>query len=234
MDNLETFNITDVYFKGKLVARNGEALFKAKGRAPSRLRKSMNVKPFTAADLCLSFSGSETPVIGIIPGQIVTRYLKETVKSVPDFDRDILKIVVVERHKATGNIGKGLVKGFGMTKGAIASSVAHDSHNIVCVGTSDADIYAAVQAVAEMGGGLATVADGKVLASLPLPVAGLMSSEPLDKVIAGFEAVEAAARDIGVKLPAPFAALSFLALPVIPELKLTDLGMVDVGAFKLI
>jgi adenine deaminase len=234
VDNLETFNITDVYFKGKLVARNGESLFKAKGRAPSRLRKSMNVKPFTAADLCLSFSGAETPVIGVIPGQIVTRYLKETIKSVPDFDRDILKFVVVERHKATGNIGKGLVKGFGMTKGALASSVAHDSHNIVCVGISDADIYAAVQAVAEMGGGLATVADGKVLNSLPLPVAGLMSSEPLDTVIAGFEAVETAARDIGVKLPAPFAALSFLALPVIPELKLTDLGMVDVGAFKLI
>jgi adenine deaminase len=234
VDNLETFDITDVYFKGKLVATNGEALFKVKGRAPSRLRKSMNVEPFTVADICLSVSGRETPVIEVIPGQIVTRYLKETVKSVPDFVHDILKIVVVERHKATGNIGKGLVKGFGMTKGAIASSVAHDSHNIVCVGASDTDIFAAVQSVVEMGGGLATVADGKILASLPLPVAGLMSSEPLDHVIAGFESVETAAHDIGVKLPAPFAALSFLALPVIPELKLTDLGLVDVGAFKLI
>ncbi len=234
VDNLKTLNITDVYFKGKVVARNGEALYKTKGRAPSRLRKSMNVKPFTSADLCLSVSGPETPVIGVIPGQIVTRYLKETIKSVPDFERDILKIVIVERHKATGNIGKGLVKGFGITKGAIASSVAHDSHNIVSVGASDADIYVAVQVVAEMGGGLAVVGEGKVLASLPLPVAGLMSSEPLDIVITGFESVEVAARDIGVNLPAPFAALSFLALPVIPELKLTDLGMVDVGAFKLI
>ena len=234
VDNLKTLNITDVYFKGKVVARNGEALYKTKGRAPSRLRKSMNVKPFTSADLCLSVSGPETPVIGVIPGQIVTRYLKETIKSVPDFECDILKIVIVERHKATGNIGKGLVKGFGITKGAIASSVAHDSHNIVSVGASDADIYVAVQVVAEMGGGLAVVGEGKVLASLPLPVAGLMSSEPLDIVITGFESVEVAARDIGVNLPAPFAALSFLALPVIPELKLTDLGMVDVGAFKLI
>ena len=234
LDNLETFNITEVYFKGKLVARNGEALFKAKGCAPSRLRKSMNVKPFTAADLCMSFSGSETPVIEIVPGQIVTRYLKETVKSVPDFDRDILKIVVVERHKATGNIGKGLVKGFGLSRGALASSVAHDSHNIVCVGASDGDINAAVQAVIEMGGGLAVAANGQVLATLPLPVAGLMSSVPMDKVIADFESVEAAARYLGVNLAAPFAALSFLALPVIPELKLTDLGMVDVGAFKLI
>ena len=234
VDNLEKFIITDVYFKGKLVAQNGEALFKAKSRTPSRLRKSMNVKPFTAADLCLSFSGAETPVIEVIPGQIVTLYRRETVKSVPDFDHDILKIVVVERHKATGNIGKGLVKGFGMTGGAIASSVAHDSHNIVSVGASDGDIYTAVQAVIGMGGGLAVVAKGQILASLPLPVAGLMSLEPLDTVIEEFESVESAARDIGVKLAAPFAALSFLALPVIPELKLTDLGMVDVGTFKLI
>ncbi len=234
IDDLDTFNITQVYFRGKLVARNGEALFKPRGRALSRLRKSMNVKPFTVADLCMSFSGRETPVIEVIPGQIVTRYLKGVVKSVPDFERDILKIVVVERHHATGNIGKGLVKGFGLKRGALASSVAHDSHNIVCVGAHDEDIYTAVQAVIEMGGGLAVVANGKILAKLPLPVAGLMSSEPLDKVIADFESVEAAAHSIGVKLAAPFAALSFLALPVIPELKLTDLGMVDVGAFKLI
>ncbi len=234
IDDLKTLNITQVYFRGKLVARNGEALFKGRARAPSRLRKSMNVKPFTATDLCMSFPGEVSPVIEVIPGQIVTRYLKETVKFVPDFKRDILKIVVVERHHATGNIGKGLVKGFGLNRGALASSVAHDSHNIVCVGASDGDIYTAVQAVIEIGGGLAVALDGKVLACLPLPVAGLMSSEPLDKVIAAFEGVEVAARSLGVKLAAPFAALSFLALPVIPELKLTDLGMVDVGAFKII
>ncbi|XUX01375.1 MAG: adenine deaminase [Dehalogenimonas sp.] len=232
--DLEKFEIIDVYFKGKLVARNGKALPTSRGRAPARLRKSMNVKPFAVADLCMSYSGTETPVIEIVPGQIVTRYLKETVNSVPDFKDDILKIIVVERHEATGNIGKGLVRGFGMKKGAIASSIAHDSHNIVCVGTSDEDIFAAVQAVIEMGGGLATVVGGKVIASLPLPVAGLMSPEPLDTVIEHFESVEAAARDTGVKLAAPFAALSFLALPVIPELKLTDLGMVDVGSFELI
>ncbi len=234
VDNLGEFNITQVYFKGKLVARNGEALFKAKGRAPSRLRKTMNVAPFTVSSLCMSFPGETTPVIEVIPGQIVTRYLREAVKSVPDFERDILKIVVVERHKATGNIGKGLVKGFGLRQGAIASSVAHDSHNIISVGASDEDLYAAVQQVVAMGGGLAVAVGGYIMASLPLPVAGLMSSQPLDSVIAGFESIESAARDLGVKLPAPFAALSFLALPVIPELKLTDLGMVDVGAFKLI
>ncbi|APV44338.1 adenine deaminase [Dehalogenimonas formicexedens] len=232
--NLETLEITGVYFRGKLVAKEGTALFKPRHRSSSRLQKSMNVGPFTIADLAVDLSHETVPVIGIIPGQIVTRYLSEPVKCVPDFERDILKIVVVERHKGTGKIGKGLVKGFGMARGAIASSVAHDSHNIICVGASDEDIFAGVKAVIEMGGGLVTVAGGKVVARLPLPVAGLMSSEPLDSVIERFESVEAAAQDIGVRLQAPFAALSFLALPVIPELKLTDLGLVDVNAFKLI
>lgn len=234
VSSLKAFDVESVYFRGQLVARNGEALFKPRLRAPSRLRRSMNAASFAATDLALDLSPETVPVIGVIPGQIVTRYLREAVKSVPDFERDILKIVVVERHRASGNIGKGLVRGFGLSRGALASSVAHDSHNIVAVGASDADIYAAVQSVIEMGGGLAVVADGKVAASLPLPVAGLMSSEPLDKVIQGFEAVEAAARDLGAKLTAPFASLSFLALPVIPELKITDKGMVDVAAFKLI
>ncbi|MEL7562016.1 adenine deaminase [Dehalogenimonas sp. 4OHTPN] len=234
VDNLKSFNIKQVFFRGKLIARNGEALFKPRVRAPSRLRRSMNVAPFAAAGLAMDLSPETVPVVGVIPGQIVTRYLRETVKSVPDFERDILKLVVVERHHATGNIGKGLVSGFGLSRGALASSVAHDSHNIVCVGTTDDDICAAVQAVVTMGGGLAVAEGGRVFESLPLPFAGLMSSEPLDKVIQGFEAVEAAARDIGARLTAPFAALSFLALPVIPELKITDKGMVDVAAFKLI
>jgi adenine deaminase len=234
VDDLKSFGIEQVYFKGKLVAEAGRALFKPKGRAPARLRKTMNVAPFTVSGLCMSFPGETTPAIEVVPGQIVTRYLREAVKSVPDFERDILKLVVVERHQATGNVGKGLVKGFGLRQGAIASSVAHDSHNIISVGASDEDIYTAIQQVIAMGGGLAVAVGGFVLASLALPVAGLMSSEPLDKVIAGFEAVEAATRDLGVTLAAPFAALSFLALPVIPELKLTDKGLVDVGAFKLI
>jgi len=234
IDDLDTFNITHVCFRGKLVARDGEALFKPSRQAPTQLRRSMNVKPFTVAGLGMEFTGETSPIIEIVPGQIVTRYLREAVRAVPDFNRDILKLVVVERHHAIGNIGKGLVKGFGMTGGALASSVAHDSHNIVAVGASDEEIYAAIGEVIRMGGGLAVVADGQVLASLALPIAGLMSDKPLDKVVAAFESLESRARAIGVKLPAPFAALSFLALPVIPELKLTDLGMVDVSAFKLI
>ena len=153
---------------------------------------------------------------------------------VPDTERDILKLVVVERHKATGNIGLGLVTGFGLKKGALASSIAHDSHNIVAVGTNDADIFTAVKEVEKLQGGLVVAADSRVLASLALPIAGLLSAEPLEVVVDKLEKLEQIARYLGTTLPSPFATLSFLALPVIPELRLTDLGLVDVNAFKLV
>jgi len=141
---------------------------------------------------------------------------------------------VVERHKATGNIGLGLVSGFGLKQGAIASSIAHDSHNIVAVGTNDEDIYIAIKEIEKLEGGLVVAAQGKVLASLALPIAGLLSNEPLQAVVTKLEELERLARDLGTTLQAPFASLSFLALPVIPELRLTDLGLVDVNEFKLI
>jgi adenine deaminase len=141
---------------------------------------------------------------------------------------------VVERHKATGNIGLGLVKGFGIKRGALASSIAHDSHNIVAVGTNDNDLYAAIKKVETLGGGLAVAADGKVLSTLPLPIAGLLSDQPLEQVVKKLEEVEKAAANLGSKLAAPFATLSFLALPVIPELRLTDKGLVDVLQFKIL
>ena len=146
----------------------------------------------------------------------------------PDTGRDILKLAVVERHRATGNIGLGLVTGFGLKRGALASSIAHDSHNIVVVGTNDDDIFTAVKEIERLQGGLVVAAGGKVLASLALPVAGLLSDEPLETVVASLEKLEQVARDLGTTLPSPFATLSFLALPVIPELRLTDLGLVDV------
>ena len=152
----------------------------------------------------------------------------------PDVDGDILKLVVVERHKASGNIGVGLVKGFGLKRGALASSVAHDSHNIVIVGTNDADIMAAIAEVERLQGGLVVCAQGEVLAALPLPIAGLLSPQPLKVVANEFERVEKAALSLGDVPPSPFAILSFLALPVIPELRLTDLGLVDVATFKLL
>jgi len=153
---------------------------------------------------------------------------------VPDASRDILKLAVVERHKATGNIGLGLVKGFGLKEGALASSVAHDSHNIVAVGTGDEDILTAVREIEKLQGGLVAVAGGRVLASLALPVAGLLSDEPLEAVVNKLDKLEQVAAQLGTKLPSPFSTLSFVALPVIPELRLTDLGLVDVGEFKLI
>jgi adenine deaminase len=142
--------------------------------------------------------------------------------------------VVVERHQATGNIGRGLVKGFGLRKGALASSVAHDSHNVVAVGTNDRDIYTAVKEVERLGGGLVIANQGKVLSSLPLPIAGLLSDLPLEVVAARLEDLEKAAKEMGTKLTSPFSTLSFLALPVIPELRLTDRGLVDVTKFELL
>jgi len=140
----------------------------------------------------------------------------------------------VERHKATGNIGLGLVMGFGLKKGALASSIAHDSHNIIAVGTNDEDILAAVKEIDRLQGGLVVTAGSKVLASLPLPIAGLLSDEPLEVVVDKLERLEKVAADLGTTLPSPFSTLSFLALPVIPELRLTDLGLVDVNEFRLI
>jgi adenine deaminase len=170
-----------------------------------------------------------------VPGQIVTgRSIEPALvrdgRVLPDPARDILKIAVVERHRATGNVGVALVRGLGLKRGAIASSVAHDSHNIVAASAdpSDGDLFAAVREVARLEGGLAVAADGRILASLPLPVAGLMSPEPLEDVSAALRRAEDAAASLGARVASPFAVLSFLALPVIPSLKLSDRGLVDV------
>jgi adenine deaminase len=182
-------------------------------------------------------AGARGRVIHAIPGQIVTGQSIEELAvrdgvAVCDPDRDILKIAVIERHRGTGNVGVGFVKGFGLKQGAIASSVAHDNHNIVVVGASDEDMKAAVRAVAETGGGQAVVARGRVLASVPLTIAGLMSDLPLEDVRERVAAMTRAARELGGTLPDPLMTLSFLALAVIPELKITDLGLVDVGEFR--
>jgi adenine deaminase len=232
-DDLSDLHPRAVYYNGLLVARDGQALFQPSHRIPKRLTSTVRIKPFGPEAFALRSADRRLPVIGIVPGQIVTRKLMEDVqldgdRVLADTQRDILKLAVVERHHASGNIGLGLVKGFGLQRGALASSFAHDSHNVVVVGADDNDMYAAVREIERMQGGLTAVADGRVLASLPLPVAGLMSPEPLETVAAQLEAVEAAAVSLGATVPAPFAVLSFLALPVIPELKLTDRGLVDV------
>ena len=152
----------------------------------------------------------------------------------PDVKEDILKMVVVERHQATGNIGIGFVQGFGLKKGAIGSTVAHDSHNLILVGTNDQDILKTIEEIKSMGGGMAVIADGKVLGLSALPIAGLMSDASVQEVHNQLETLNAAARELGCKVQDPFMALSFLALPVIPELKLTDKGLVDVNQFKIV
>jgi adenine deaminase len=171
-------------------------------------------------------------VIEVVPGQIITRKRIEKITAIngiaqPDTSRDILKLVVVERHKATGNIGLGLVSGFGLKRGALASSIAHDSHNIIAVGATDEDIFIAIKEIERLQGGLVVAAHGKVLASLALPIAGLLSDQPLEVVVSKLEELGKIAAELGSMLATPFATLFFLALPVIPEIRLTDRGLVE-------
>jgi len=237
--DLSTLDIEMIFHQGKLVAQEGKALFPIDMSGDEELRHTINIKPFSREALRIPAEKRDHPIIEIVPGQIVTKKRKEKAKVkegiiLPDVERDILKLVVVERHKATGNIGLGLVKGFGLKRGAMASSIAHDSHNIVAVGVGDEDIFATIKAIERLQGGLVIAAEGQVLSALPLPIAGLLSNEPLETVVERLESLEAIASDLGCPLTSPFSTLSFLALPVIPELRLTDLGLVNVEAFKLL
>jgi len=171
-------------------------------------------------------------VIQIVPNQIVTKQIIETAKTedgriVADCERDILKLAVVERHRATGNVGVAFVRGFKLKCGALGSTVAHDAHNVVVVGTSDADMVRAIQELEKLQGGQVAVADGAVKAELGLPIAGLVSDRPLAEVIRQIAGLNAAAHEMGCDLEAPFMALSFLSLSPIPELRLTDQGLID-------
>jgi len=237
INNLEKLDIDMVFYNGKLAAKGGRYLGGTVVKTPAGLQKSVNYKPFKPTALKLISNNERFPVIEIIPGQIITK--KQMVKVgigefQPDTARDLLKAVVVERHRATGNIGLGIVRGFGLKEGAIASTVAHDSHNIVVVGTNDQDIMAAVEAIHEMQGGLVVCRSGKPVARLPLPICGLLSPDPAEEVSDQFDHLEKVAAGLGKLPPAPFALLSFIALPVIPELRLTDMGIVDVTRFKLL
>ena len=206
---------------------------------PEWVRNTVRVAPTASNDFAIPWQGGEARVIGLIEGQIVTDELREEPKvedgfAVADTENDVLKIAVVERHLGTGRIGLGFVKGFGLERGAIATSLSHDAHNIVVVGTDDGDMARAVQRLAEIGGGLVVIAERGVQAELPLPVAGILSDAPYEEVVELSDACLAAAREIGCEFPAPFQTLSFLALSVIPKLKITDRGLVDVEAFDLV
>ncbi|MEI8104698.1 MAG: adenine deaminase [Actinomycetes bacterium] len=206
---------------------------------PDWVRHTMRIGALGPEQFRIPWSGGKARVIGLIPGQILTSSLVDELTSrgdeaIADSARDLAKIAVIERHLGTGRIGLGFVRGFGLQRGALASTVAHDAHNVVVVGANDASMAFAVRRLANLGGGILVVDGADVLAELPLPVAGLLSDAPLAEVLDRSRAVLAAAAEIGCTVEAPFQLLSFLALSVIPSLKLTDRGLVDVDSFQLV
>jgi adenine deaminase len=238
LDDLATVQVAQVYAAGELVAEAGRFLPSRSEMPHVPIQRSVHVDA-SALEFAMPAGKGLARVIGAIPEQVVTEdlCLGPTVVNgyvISDPARDLLKIAVVERHRGTGNIGLGLVQGVGLKRGAIASSVAHDSHNIVVIGASDADMRAAVLAITRMGGGQVAVAEGEVQAACPLPIAGLMSDRPLEEVCDQVAALARAAHALGCTLPDPLMTMSFLALPVIPALKLTDKGLVDVNKFEIV
>lgn len=237
-DDFDEFNIRQVYRDGQLIAENGNLTFVPTTKREVPIRGSINVD-WESIDLKIPAESDRAKVIGLIPNQLITTLLVEEMKverglAVADTTRDILKIAVVERHLGSGNMGKGFIKGFGLKRGAIASSVAHDSHNIVVVGTNDQDMMTAIKEIGVMRGGLVVIDGGQIIGRLPLPIAGLMSDRPIEQVRSNLNHVVEAAHHIGSDLEDPFMALSFMSLPVIPELKLTDKGLVDTTKFAIV
>jgi adenine deaminase len=231
-DDLKKFTVRQTYKKGILVAEEGKYLAPRRP-AVAQPRSTMNLRYNAPGDFQVRASHkTRLRVIEIVPNQIVTREVIVLARSergfvVPDIKRDILKLVVVERHRATGNVGVGFVRGFKLRNGALGSTVAHDAHNVVVVGTNDHDIGRAIEELEAMKGGQVALQSGKVLAKLPLPIAGLVSDSPLEEVIGRIAELNAAAHAMGCRLEAPFMTLSFLSLSPIPELKLTDQGLID-------
>jgi adenine deaminase len=237
-DDPQEFRARLVLRNGQVVAEDGKMLPFDLPERPAYLRGSMNVNWHTV-DFTIPADGRRAHVIGAVPDQLITEDRILDIPSasgfaVPDIEHDIIKMVVIERHMASGRVGKGFVQGLGLRRGAIASTIAHDHHNLVVAGTDNISLTTAAAAVADMGGGLA-VADGiRVLARLSLPIAGLMSNRPIAEVRRTLDDVIAAAHRLGSELHDPLMVLSFLALEVIPHLKLTDQGLVDVDQFKVV
>ena len=240
--DLESFRPAKVWKDGRLIAEDGSALNVPRVEAPEWMRGSIRVRELSAADfrIAAGADGGRVRVIGVEAGQIVTRALVEEAirldgEALPDPARDLAKVAVVERHRETGRIGLGFVRGFGLRRGALASSHAHDAHNVVVVGVDDADMAAAVNRLRDIGGGQVAVRDGRPIGEVACPIGGLLSDRPVEEVAAAVQALEEAAHEgLGATLPSPFMAMSFLALSVIPELKLTDRGLVDTANFRLV
>ena len=237
-DDPQEFQVRLVVRSGQVVAEDGKLLPFDMPERPAYLRGSMNVNWHTV-EFTIPAEGRRAHVIGAHPDSLITedRVLEIPCVSgyaTPDLEQDIIKMVVIERHMASGRMGKGFVQGLGLRRGAIASTIAHDHHNLVVAGTDNISLTTAAAAVADMGGGLAVTDGIHILARLPLPVAGLMSNKPIGEVRRGLDDVIRAAAGLGSSLHDPFMTLSFLALEVIPHLKLTDQGLVDVDQFKIV
>ncbi|MEW6387963.1 MAG: adenine deaminase [Thermodesulfobacteriota bacterium] len=239
VSDLKEFRVDKVWKQGRLVAEGGRLrsdldLPDYPAPAPAFRVKALEVESFS-----LQAAGDLVKVIGLIPDQLLTgrRVLAAPVRDgllVADPSRDLLKLAVIERHQGTGNLGLGLIQGFGLKKGALASSVAHDCHNLIVIGVGEGDMLTAARHVIDLKGGLAVAADGQVLADLPLPIAGLLSPASLEEVAAAYDGLQKTYQSLGGTLADPFMALSFMALEVIPNLKLTDLGLVDVNRFRVV
>lgn len=239
LNSFSDLTIHSVFKRGKLVAKNGRFLGESIRPKGYKRLSGMNIKNLQAERFQIPLQGHWAKVIQLVPHQILTRAVHHKVQGKDGWlslspKEDLVILACVERHKGTGHIGLGLVSGFGLIRGAIASSVAHDSHNIVVIGRESEEMHLAVKAVKEMDGGLVIVVNGRVKAGLPLPVAGLMSDQSLNEVVQQQKTLLQAVPLTGCTLKNPFPALSFLALPVIPELKISDQGLVDVTRFKIV
>lgn len=237
VEDLEMFQVTDVWHSGAQVVRDGECIVEMPAHEDAAVLDTVKLPPLDAASLRVGARAGDSWVIGLTQQQLLTEALQLPLaqcngEAVSDTGRDILKLAVIERHGKTRNIGVGWVHGLGLKRGALAQSVAHDNHNVIVAGVNDEDMLAAARAIGAMQGGCVVVDAGRSIAQLPLRIAGLMSTQPTANVVRAYEALHDAARELGARPEHPFAALSFLALPVIPELKLTDKGLVRYNAAR--
>ena len=238
LDDLEDFDIHSVYVNGQLHIDH-----MTEYHYPDHVFNTIEYGTMTAEDLCLIATPDKNiglNVIGVLPDEIMTQQIELNMVSdpdgilIPDVDRDLLSVAVVERHGKNCNIGRGFIKGFGVKQGAFGQSIGHDSHNVIVTGTDHSDMALCVNHIKKMQGGICIVKDGKVIDSLPLPFAGLLSTWSVEEVDAKLTHMHQVMRELGCTLPAPFITHSFIALPVIPHIRLTDAGMFDVDGFRLI
>ncbi len=239
LPDLKTFKPDFVLKNGKIIVENTKLVANIDDSETPSVRGSVNVKWIEQEDFRIDTNSDVVKTIEVIPHQLVTKSVQSKIKidngnAVSNVDTDTLKICVIERHRATGNIGKGFVKGFNLKSGAIASTVAHDSHNMIIVGTNDYDMYVAAVELVKSQGGKVVVNNGEVISKLPLPIAGLMSDKDFNYVLSKCDELNSAARSIGCTLEDPFMTMGFLSLPVIPELKITDKGIFDTNKFDFV